>query len=279
MSKIWIAGAEGTIGRVLADKLKDKEIYTTDKELPVQVQDKVLEYADKVRPDVIINCAAITDVRHCEESPDDAYGVNSIGARNLARAAEDHKARMIYISSDDIFTGKNKTPLNEFSDPRPLSVYGRSKLAGERFVETINSNYVIVRSSWVYGHGNGYGNRSFVDKVIKKASAGDRIVLPDNGYSTPTSCDALTDFLIHMISSKETGIYHASCEGFCTREEYVQAILEFAGIRTDDITVEDEYMRPVFSPLDNMMLRITGEYKMPEWREALRKYICDGGEK
>ena len=108
---------------------------------------------------------------------------------------------------------------------------------------------------------------------MELAKAGETIVLPDDGYSSPTSSIALADFISYMIDSKSYGVYHASCEGYCTREEYVQEILSIAGISDYKLRVEDEYVRPTFTPLDNMMLHITKEYQMPEWKEALRAYI------
>lgn len=275
--RVWIAGANGTLGRVLVNRFNhttDYKLLTSDIDVPIDDLAAVNRFADINHPDVIINCAALTDVKECEANPEEAYRVNAIGARNLAVAAKRISARLIYISSDDVFTGKNKTPLNEFDKPEPLSVYGKSKLAGEHFVETLTDKHVIVRSSWLYGH----GHRNFVDRVLSCARSGETIVLPDDGYSSPTSSIALADFISYMIEAKSYGVYHASCEGYCTREDYVREIMSIAGITDYKLTVEDEYMRPSFTPLDNMMLHITHEYQMPEWKEALRAYIMEEGQ-
>lgn len=273
-TRVWIAGASGTLGKVLVKKFSrttDYKLYTTDLEVPIDDLKSVNQFADHNHPDVIINCAALTDVKKCEESPEDAYRVNAIGARNMAVAAKRINARLIHISSDDVFTGVDTTPLNEFDEAKASTVYGKSKLAGERMVQTLTDKHVIVRSSWLYGH----GNRNYVDQVINAARAGEEIVLTDGGYSSPTSGKALADFIAYMIEAKSYGLYHASCEGYCTREEYVREILSIAGITDYKLKLEDECNRPSFTPLDNMMLHITKEFTMPEWKEALKEYILE----
>jgi dTDP-4-dehydrorhamnose reductase len=270
--RVWIAGAGGTLGKVLVkrfDHTTDYKLLISDKDIALDNLQDVNRFADMSHPDVIIDCASMNNIKKCEENPEEAYKVNAIGARNLAVAAKRVNARLIYISSDQVFDGVDETPLNEFETPVPKSVYGKSKLAGEHFVETLTDKHVIIRTSWLYGH----GTRNFVDKVLEDAKAGEEIVLPDCGFSSPTSCHALADFVSYMIEAKSYGIYHASCEGYCTREEFAREALKIAGIEDYKLRVETEHPGSVYTPLDNMMLHITKEFEMPEWKEDLKKYI------
>ena len=136
-TRIWITGAEGRLGSALVKHFEhntDYEILTSDKDVPVEDDKQIIRFANLNHPDVIINCAAISDVDYCEKNPDEAYKINAIGARNVAVAARMINAKLIHISTDDVFNGVNEEAHNEFDTPKPISVYGKSKLAGESLV-------------------------------------------------------------------------------------------------------------------------------------------------
>ena len=274
MKKIWITGAEGHIGTALLELLEGVEyqLLPTDiHEVDITKIDEVTQFVYVNRPDVIINCAGLTDVRACEEKPEEAYKINAIGARNLAVAARRIDAKLIQISTDDVFGGDDDAALCEFDDAHPTTMYGKSKYAGEKLVRELTDKHVIVRSSWLYG----VGSYDFVDRVLDNAKKDGKVVLPEDEISSPTSADALAGFIECLMHTREFGLYHASCDGSCSRAEGAREILRLNGM--DHIPVisaaENTELRPRFTLLDNMMLRITGLYQMPDWKTALADYF------
>ena len=274
MLKVWIAGASGQIGRALNDVLDPMQIeaLNTDlDELDITDTDEVINFGTVNRPDVIINCAGLTDVQACEENPEEAYKINAIGARNLATAARRIDAKFIQISTDDVFGGDEDKAFCEFDDPHPTTMYGKSKYAGEKLVRELTDKHVIVRSSWLYG----VGSYDFVDRVLDTATKEGAVHLPEDEISSPTSAEALAGFIDCLMHSREYGLFHASCDGSCSRAEYAREILRLAGKENVPVTSasENTALRPRFTLLDNMMLRITGLYQMPDWHDALSEYM------
>lgn len=207
----------------------------------------------------------------CEENPEEAYKINAIGARNLATAARRIDAKFIQISTDDVFGGDEDKAFCEFDDPHPTTMYGKSKYAGEKLVRELTDKHVIVRSSWLYG----VGSYDFVDRVLDTAAKEGAVHLPEDEISSPTSAEALAGFIDCLMHSREYGLFHASCDGSCSRAEYAREILRLAGKENVPVTSasENTALRPRFTLLDNMMLRITGLYQMPDWHDALSEYM------
>ena len=206
MKKIWITGAEGHIGTALLELLEGVEyqLLPTDiHEVDITKIDEVTQFVYVNRPDVIINCAGLTDVRACEEKPEEAYKINAIGARNLAVAARRIDAKLIQISTDDVFDGDDDAALCEFDDAHPTTMYGKSKYAGEKLVRELTDKHVIVRSSWLYG----VGSYDFVDRVLDNAKKDGKVVLPEDEISSPTSADALAGFIECLMHTREFGLY------------------------------------------------------------------------
>ena len=193
------------------------------------------------------------------------------GARNLATAARRIDAKFIQISTDDVFGGDEDKAFCEFDDPHPTTMYGKSKYAGEKLVRELTDKHVIVRSSWLYG----VGSYDFVDRVLDTATKEGAVHLPEDEISSPTSAEALAGFIDCLMHSREYGLFHASCDGSCSRAEYAREILRLAGKENVPVTSasENTALRPRFTLLDNMMLRITGLYQMPDWHDALSAYM------
>lgn len=278
MKKIWIVGASGHVGSALMRLLdcRQYEILATDKkEVDITDVEAVRTCCRINRPDVIINCAGLTDLQTCEKNPDQAYLVNALGARNLAQEAQDIDAKLIQISTDDVFGTDRSIPYNEFDPFSPRSVYGKSKAAGEQLVKDLTNRYIIVRSSWVYGLG-----KDFVNDVLNAVKNGGVLHVPSNQFSTPTSAKELAKVILQFIENDAYGTYHAVCKGFCSRYDYAKAILELTG-NTDNLAVEpyidESNSRPRYSVLDNLMLRISGKSEPKEWREALAEYLQETG--
>ncbi|MDD3238771.1 MAG: dTDP-4-dehydrorhamnose reductase [Lachnospira sp.] len=281
MKTIWIVGASGHVGSALIKHLDcmQYELIETDKEdVDITNEEQVTRYMNINRPDVVINCAGYTDPQACKDNVDEAYKVNAVGVRNLAQAAQSIEAKLIQVSTDDVFDLAADRPYNEFDDMNPTSVYGKSKAAGERFVTQLMTRYVIVRSSWVYGIG-----KDFVDDVLNAANdpAVKTLDVNINRRAVPTSAKELVNVIDEFIDDDHYGIYHAVCSGgSCNQYEYAVEILKKAGkegqLELIPVT-ESEDNRPEYSVLDNMMLRITGLEEPLDWKEALAEYINETG--
>ena len=278
MKKIWITGAEGHIGTALLDLLEGVEyqLLPTDiKEVDITKIDEVTQFVHVNRPDVVINCAGMTDVQECENNVDEAYRVNAIGVRNVALAANEVNAKVIQISTDDVFDKESRIPYNEFDNVHPKTIYGKSKEAGEKILTQLLNRFVIIRSSWIYGIG-----RDFVDEVLRNVGQGKKMEVPNNQYAAPTSAKELAKVIRYFIDNEEYGLYHVVCPGSCSRYEFARTILEYSGKAGEldlyPVVIEDS-ARPTYSVLDNMMLRLTGIEEPKEWKTALKEYLDETG--
>lgn len=271
---IWIAGADGRIGKRLVETLSqnvvNKVIATGKNVVDVTNIDQVLQACDSYQPNVIINCASLSNAEYCEKHETEAYRVNALGARNLAAASRQHNAKIIYLSSDDVFCGIHKRAKNEFDIPTPATVYGKSKLAGENFTKELNLRHLIIRSSWIYGN----DKNDYMTYVLEHARNGEKFDASLDCLSTPTCVDTLVDFVATMVDNHEYGIYHASDEGIATRHQYAAKILSVFGydpsLAVATFAKKDGVV--VSTVLDNLMMKMTGIYKMPNWEKDLEAY-------
>ncbi len=282
MQKIWIVGSLGRIGQALLKLLDvtEYELFATDvDEVDISQETQVTKYMTMNRPDVVINCAGYHDASLAENEKQDAdmaYKVNAVGVRNLAQAAQSIGAKLIQLSTDDVFSKPSQEPYNEFDEVAPADIYGKSKYAGERYVRELMTRYVIIRSSWVYGIGD-----DFLDEVIRAAKDDKApvLTLKDNASAVPTSAAELARIIKVFIDEDHYGIYHAVCSGgYCTRAEFAQEILKLTGL-SDQLRIEvPANATEKYSVLDNMMLRITGLDCPADWRETLEAYLKETGE-
>ena len=283
MIKVWIAGSNGQIGHALNEVLDplEIEVLNTDKdELDITDTEEVLNFGIVNRPDVIINCTGVTDTKLCEEEPELAYRVNALGARNLSIVARKNGAKMVQLSTDDVFDGKSKKPYTEFDDINPLTVYGASKRAGENYVKEFTHKHFIVRSNWVYGK---YGH-NFVNQVLEAAEKGNTLSVAADQFGSPTSAKDLARMILYLINTNEYGTYHVTCSGVCNRHEFAQEILRLSGKKIELKAVPTEQsdlsaVRPPYAVLDNFILRIIDMYDMPDWKESLEEYMNERTEK
>lgn len=283
MIKVWIAGSNGQIGHALNEVLDplEIEVLNTDKdELDITDTEEVLNFGIVNRPDVIINCTGVTDTKLCEEEPELAYRVNALGARNLSIVARKNGAKMVQLSTDDVFDGKSKKPYTEFDDTNPLTVYGASKRAGENYVKEFTHKHFIVRSNWVYGK---YGH-NFVNQVLEAAEKGNALSVAADQFGSPTSAKDLARMILYLINTNEYGTYHVTCSGVCNRHEFAQEILRLSGKKIELKAVPTEQsdlsaVRPPYAVLDNFILRIIDMYDMPDWKESLEEFMNERTEK
>lgn len=276
MLKVWLNGYSGQIGQEI-NKLLDPlqyEIFCTDKDdLDITKVDSVLNFGEINRPDIIINCAGMTDVDECEANKEEAFRVNAIGARNLSIIAGKISAKLVHISTDDIFNGTKEKPFDEFDEPNPSTIYGKSKLAGERYVKEFTRKHFIIRSSWVYGH-----KSNFVTKVIEAAKNRQTLHIANDQYGSPTSAKELAKFIVYIMNTNEYGTYHMTCLGVCSREEFAKEILkqlnietQFIGVPTNQADFTNQH--PSYTVLDDLILRILNDYQVLTWQDALNDYL------
>ncbi|MEJ9151437.1 dTDP-4-dehydrorhamnose reductase [Bacillus smithii] len=275
--KIVITGAKGQLGTDLVDLLSDKghKVYGYGREeLDITNFDQVHQVISNVKPDVVIHAAAYTKVDLAESEQDQAFLVNAYGTRNVAVASEAVGAKLVYVSTDYVFDGAANTPYNEFSPTNPMSVYGKSKLAGEQFVRDLHSKFFIVRTSWVYGKN---GN-NFVKTMLKLAQERDELKVVDDQVGSPTYTVDLARCILDLIQTENYGIYHVSNSGHCSWYEFAKAIFEEAGIevKVNPCTTKDfprPAPRPAYSVMEHMALRLNGFTEMPNWRDSLKRYL------
>ena len=283
MIKVWIVGSNGQIGHALNEVLDplEIEVLNTDKdELDITDTEEVLNFGIVNRPDVIINCTGVTDTKLCEEEPELAYRVNALGARNLSIVARKNGAKMVQLSTDDVFDGKSKKPYTEFDDTNPLTVYGGSKRAGENYVKEFTHKHFIIRSNWVYGK---YGH-NFVNQVLEAAEKENTLSVAADQFGSPTSAKDLARMILYLINTNEYGTYHVTCSGVCNRHEFAQEILRLSGKKIELKAVPTEQsdlsaVRPPYAVLDNFILRIIDMYDMPDWKESLEEFMNERTEK
>ncbi|SFA57969.1 dTDP-4-dehydrorhamnose reductase [Anoxybacillus pushchinoensis] len=271
--KVVVTGAKGQLGTDLVHLLADRgyKVYGYGRdELDITNFEQVKQVISEVNPDVVIHAAAYTKVDLAESEPDQAFLINAYGTRNVVVASEAIGAKLVYVSTDYVFDGTANVPYNEFAPTNPLSVYGKSKLAGEQFVRDLHSKFFIVRTSWVYGkHGN-----NFVKTMLKLAQERDELMVVHDQIGCPTYTVDLANCILELIQTEKYGIYHVSNSGHCSWYEFAKAIFEEAGIevKVNPCTTKDfprPAPRPAYSVLDHMALQLNGFREMREWRVAL----------
>lgn len=276
--KIWVAGAYGRVGLAIVERLDTRKVDLLETDIDgVDVTDAqaVSLFAGRNRPNTIINCTGMTDSETCEKNIEEAYKVNALGARNLAAAARKLDARIIQLSTDDIFGDTTYRVFNEFDTPNPATIYGKSKLAGENFVKELAPKHLIIRSSWVYAQ----KGENFVNSILSASKSGKSIEAADDQFACPTSARELSRVILRLIKNEEEGVYHAVCGGYCSRYELAEEILRLTG--RADVELIPRKLKELnpgmpysaYTILDNMMLRMCGIEQPVSWQEALKEYV------
>lgn len=268
---VWVLGSQGRIGRALTKKLTggNRRLVTTDHAaVDIKNLDDVLVFTERNLPTVIINCAGMSSAKECEENPDEAFRVNALGPKNLAIAANHFGARLIHISTDDVFNGKDETLMNEFSEPTPITVYGKTKKQGEDYIQAFMQKYFIVRSSWVYD----VRTIAKIEKGLRKNS----LTITRDQIASPTSKDILTDFIVELVNSYDYGIYHFVSQGFTNRKSFIEEVAKILHLEEDfskSQLLNQPSLHPKYALLDPFILRMKNYKTLPPWQEDLKKYI------
>ena len=288
MKKILVTGCNGQLGRAIRKEYEQDDVTFINTDvveaegvvaLDITNIDDVMRLVLAEKPEVIINCAAHTNVDACETQWDLAYKINGIGPRNLSIAANAVDAKMIHVSTDYVFEGNGTVPYTEFDAPNPVSAYGKTKLEGEKFVKEFAKKHFIFRTAWLYGDG-----KNFVKTMLRLAESHDEVSVVCDQLGTPTSAKELAKMIRHLEGTENYGTFHATCEGDTNWADFAEEIFRLAGKNTKVNHVTSEQYaqmnpasakRPAFSILENYMLKLTSDYRMADWHVALKDYMKD----
>ena len=274
--KILITGANGMLGHDLIDVLEKGHdlIPTTSKTLDITNESQTIDYICDAKPEIVINCAAYTDVDGCEENSELAYDVNGRGVRNLALACRKIDCPLVHISTDYVFDGTATEPIAEDGEIGPISVYGKSKLEGEEAIQEILEKYFIIRTAWLYG----VNGRNFPKTMLELAQNHSEITVVYDEVGSPTYTLDLAVGISQLIETDCYGIYHLTNSGSCSWCEFARHIFEIAEKDVNVIPVTaSEFARPAprptYSVLENRNWVEKGFQPLRDYKEAIKEYI------
>jgi dTDP-4-dehydrorhamnose reductase len=284
MAVILITGAHGQLGKELQEVSKHyygyNFMFTDIETLDITDEEQTRLFIKDARPDWIVNCAAYNLVDKAESESDKAMLINGTAVRNISEVINGTECRLIHISTDYVFDGTSATPYTEYSIPNPISVYGQSKLAGEK-AALIHHGSMIIRTSWLY---SSFGN-NFLKTILKIASEKESINVVVDQAGTPTFAADLAEVIMKIIAGVirnqiafNAGIYHYSNEGVCSWFDFAEAIIKEAGIDCKIVPVQTaDYptvaKRPAYSVLDKSKIKENYNITIPHWLESLEKCI------
>jgi len=287
--KILIVGCYGQLGRELTEILNDgfADIGKIDERyigaqitgadidtLDVTNEFSLNNYFENLRPDIVFNCSAYTNVDKAEEDYNTAYAVNATGCLNLTKACSRYGAKLVSVSTDYVFDGEKTTPYVETDTPNPQTVYGATKLQGEIFIAQNLKEYFIVRTAWLYGK----QGKNFVRTMLRVGKERDSVTVVDDQYGCPTYANDLAYHMLKIALTEHYGIYHCVNNGVCSWYDFAKEIMHKAKINcvVTPVTSEEygaKVKRPRFSALENDRLRKTVGDQMRKWDEALDSFL------
>jgi dTDP-4-dehydrorhamnose reductase len=273
--KLVVTGAGGMLGRdaVLAATNAGHVVSALDhNDLDVADAEAVAARFDRDRPDVVINCAAWTDVDGAEEAEDQAIAVNGAGAGNVAAAAAAVGAKVLYVSTDYVFDGHKESPYVEVDEPAPQSAYGRTKLAGEVATAAANKRHFIVRSSWLFG----IAGPNFVETMLQLASDHGEVLVVRDQVGSPTYTWHLASGIVRLIEGTTYGIHHMAAAGACSWYDFAREIFDQAKVECNVLSGTTDMLarpapRPAYSALDTQR---EAPILLPSWRDGLAGYLA-----
>lgn len=271
--RVLITGHKGQLGRALHARWPSASGVDLP-EADITEPGAIDPLLDGYQPDVIVHCAAMTDVDGAARDPQAAYRANGLGTQNVALAAARIGAALAYISTNEVFDGTQARPYSEFDAPRPINAYGASKWAGEWYATHLTHQFFVIRTAWLTGR----AGRNFVHRIQQLADEHGRLRVVTDEVANPTFVDDLADAIVKLVSARRYGVYHLTNAGYCSRFDYARKILDLSGrshIPIEPITLAD-FERPStpprFSPLANNAAAALGISLRP-WEEALAEFL------
>jgi dTDP-4-dehydrorhamnose reductase len=277
--KILVTGGDGQLAQSFQDLLKKQGIsgiVLSKADCDITNKQQVAQVVQDIGPGILINCAAYNMVDMAESQSALAMQVNSIGVRNLAFACRDKGIFMVHFGTDYVFDGKKGSPYVETDMPGPLSMYGQSKLEGERMLINSGVQHLLFRVSWLYGH----GQQNFLYKLRTWLEKGDIIQVSTDEVSVPTYTVDVVAIVIEALQRGLQGTYHLTNSEFCSRFELAQYFFSEMGIERLIVPVEQKSFslpakRPLFSAMSNVKLSMDLNKAIPVWQDALKRYCRD----
>lgn len=278
--RVLVTGAAGQLGcslRRATEGSEDCYIFTDVDQLDITSQSAVEEFVASERIDIIVNCAAYTDVERAESEEDVAHRINATAVVHLAEAARKNDALLVHISTDYVFMGGCCGMLSEQSHPQPLNAYGRTKLAGERAIEASGCHYIILRTAWLYSE---YGH-NFVRTMLRLTAEREQVRVVSDQLGSPTYAGDLAEAIVAIIAERNfhEGIYHFTNLGECSWWQFATEIARLAGHTQCSVVpcTTAEYgaraARPHYAVLDKRKFMTTFRRDIPEWKESLKRCL------
>ena len=275
--RILVTGHKGMLGSELVAFADGKGYQVVGLDLPehdITKRERTLAFVVAQKPDIVLHAASMTAVDRCETEADMAYLVNATGTQNVCLSAAELDIPLLYFSTDYIFDGTKDGIYDEWDAANPLSVYGKSKYAGEIFVRELCRRHFIVRISWLCGK-NG---ANFVETMLKLARERDRVQVVDDQIGSPTFVTDLVPEVFRLIDSGAFGTYHITNNGYCSWYDFAQKIFQLRGLKTQIELVSTEQLarpapRPKNSRLSHRLYNNAIGDRMPSWEEGLAKYL------
>lgn len=279
--KVLVTGVSGQLGYDIAKELERRHVEykgVGSKDMNLAVPSDVEKVVTEYHPNIIIHCAAYTAVDKAEDEYGTAMDVNAKGTLALAKAAKAIGAKLLYISTDYVFHGKGTEPFAVDAHKGPLNVYGLTKLFGEEAVQMVMEKYFIVRISWVFGKN---GN-NFIKTMVRLGQTHEELTVVADQWGSPTYTADLAPLLCDMVETDKYGVYHATNEGITNWAEFAAEIMKEANLscRIRPIPSSDyptKAVRPLNSRMDKSSLDRAGFTRLPEWKDALRRYLKEIG--
>jgi dTDP-4-dehydrorhamnose reductase len=277
--RILITGAKGQLGQALTPYLADHALTLVDiEEMDIVEKTAVFDTMSQVQPDVVIHCAAYTNVDGCAKDPALAYRINGLGSQNVALACREFGAEMVHISTNEVFAGDNPTGYEEWMTRNPINGYGRSKAAAESLVQHILHRCYIVRTAWLYAP----GGRNFIHAILNRAREQGAVRVVVDEIGSPTYVNDLAQAIGQLIATQQYGIYHFTNAGSCSRWEFANEILRQAGLATVTNTpiLSREFKRASTPPPYGVIHNIAGAaigITLRPWQEGLVAYLASEG--
>ena len=265
------------LGSDLLLKLKiEHDVVGLDlEEINIVSANECKEAIKEIKPDIVINAAAYTNVDGCETAKDECFAVNAEAVKNIADACRDKNIRIVHFSTDYVFDGTAKQPYKEDHKCNPINAYGESKLAGERYLRALSDNYILIRTAWLYG----VNGKNFVQTILEKVKTTKKLTVVDDQTGSPTYTKDLAAAVALLIDQNAKGIFHITNRGNCSWYQFAVKILQEAGIHDVDVTpiksnqLQRLAMRPAYSVLSmQKFIQTTGKTMQP-WQLALQEYL------
>ena len=281
--KVAVIGANGQLGSdVVAafQKQGDCVVPLTHAEIELANSESVSSSLAGIQPDLVVNTAAMHNVDTCEQQPERAFAVNGLGCRNLAIKAREIGAVLMHVSTDYVFDGGKRSPYVEDDAPRPLSVYGNTKLSGEYFVRATAEKHFVLRTSAIYGTSpcRAKGGLNFIELMLKLATERGKVKVVNDEVVSPTSTDEIAKQMVVLSRTDAYGLYHATAESSCSWYEFARQIFELTQTKVNlKVAGPNEFPakvpRPKYSVLENRALKSRGLNQFSHWNQALQNYL------